>query len=163
MSLLFPLQCWMLFSLLLPTAMAYIIHLENNCGSGSPSVIREDGTRVDGVNSYESSGIVSVLLDQGSCGPLGESCSTIRVNESGWAVGSPSAFSVPITLLYSGNPLVRRSMCSSEIPTTGLSPGLRDVVDPNCHRINLWVIRGLTSPHNDLHVAEQDPPTPDND
>ncbi|SJL15379.1 uncharacterized protein ARMOST_18874 [Armillaria ostoyae] len=93
--------CWTLFSLLLPTALAYIIHLENNCGSGSLSVIREDGTRVDGVNSYESSGIVSVFLDQGTCGPLGQSCSTVRVNESGRAVGSSSTFSVPITLLYS--------------------------------------------------------------
>ncbi|PBK63021.1 hypothetical protein ARMSODRAFT_963553 [Armillaria solidipes] len=87
MSLLFPLQCWTLFSLLLPTALAYIIHLEN---------------KVDGVNSYESSGIVSVsmLMKPGSCGPLGESCSTIRVNKSGRAVGSSSTFSVPITLLY---------------------------------------------------------------
>ncbi|KAK0221342.1 hypothetical protein IW262DRAFT_892836 [Armillaria fumosa] len=96
-------MCWTLFSLLLPTAMAYIVRLENNCGSGSPTVIREDGTWVDRANSYESSesGIVSVFLDQGSCGPLGENCSTVRVNESGWAVGSSST-SVPITLLYSG-------------------------------------------------------------
>ncbi|SJL18197.1 uncharacterized protein ARMOST_21775 [Armillaria ostoyae] len=58
----------MLLSLLLPTAMAYIVRFENHCGSGSPSVILEDGTRVDGVNSYESSvsGIVSVFLDQGT-------------------------------------------------------------------------------------------------
>ncbi|SJL04304.1 uncharacterized protein ARMOST_07665 [Armillaria ostoyae] len=103
MSFLFPLQCWMLLSLLLPTAMAYIVHFENHCGSGSPSVILEDGTWVDGVNSYESSvpGIVSVFLDQGSYGLLGESCSTVHVNKSGWAVGSSSMLSVPITLLYS--------------------------------------------------------------
>ncbi len=29
MSLLFPLQCWTLLSLLLPTAMAYIVRLDN--------------------------------------------------------------------------------------------------------------------------------------
>ncbi|KAK0504504.1 hypothetical protein EDD18DRAFT_1327196 [Armillaria luteobubalina] len=81
--------------------MAYIVRLENDCGSGSPSVIREDGTRVDRANSYESSGVVSVFLDQGSCGPLGENCSTVRVNESGRVVGSSST-SVPIALLYSG-------------------------------------------------------------
>ncbi|KAK0197659.1 hypothetical protein F5146DRAFT_995297 [Armillaria mellea] len=99
MSLLFPLQCWMLLSLLLPTTVAYIIRLENNCGSGSPSVIREDGTRVGGVDLYESSSVVSVFLDQGSCGPSEKSCSSVRVNELGQAIGSSSTLSVPITLL----------------------------------------------------------------
>lgn len=36
----------------------------------------------------------------GSCGSLGENCSTVRVNESGRIVGSSST-SVPIALLYS--------------------------------------------------------------
>ncbi|KAK0187541.1 hypothetical protein F5146DRAFT_1059317 [Armillaria mellea] len=101
MSLLFPLQCWTLISLLLPAAVAYIIRLENNCGSGSPSVIREDGTRVGGVDLYESLSVVSVFLDQGSCGPLGESCSSVRIDEFGRAIGSSSTLSVPITMLYS--------------------------------------------------------------
>ncbi|PBK84133.1 hypothetical protein ARMGADRAFT_611303 [Armillaria gallica] len=39
MLLLFPLQCWTFLSLLLPTAMAYIVRLENNCGSGSVSLL----------------------------------------------------------------------------------------------------------------------------
>ncbi|KAG7443249.1 uncharacterized protein BT62DRAFT_1078627 [Guyanagaster necrorhizus] len=117
--MLFYLQCWMLFSFLFPTTMAFIVRLENNCGSGSPLIIHEDGTRAEGVHSYHSAEILSVFLDQGtgtsylpssmltksgSCGPQGENCPTVRVDESEFhcgTIGNLGTSSIPISLLYS--------------------------------------------------------------
>ncbi|PBK85225.1 hypothetical protein ARMGADRAFT_1036518 [Armillaria gallica] len=121
MLLLFPLQCWTLISLLLPTAMGYIVCLENNCGSGSMSLLvftqQADRTDKDSLR----------FLDQG------ESCSTVCINKSGWAVGSSSISSVPITSLYSG------------------IPNFVDLFG----QMDMWVIGSLASLCNVLCVAEQ--------
>ncbi|KAK0202255.1 hypothetical protein DFS33DRAFT_1277006 [Desarmillaria ectypa] len=136
MSFLFPLQCWTLLSLLFPTAMAYIIHLENNCGSGSDRVVLEEKI------ARQSA---STSLD----GPL-----TVWHQQPALILPSHRTSHCNLLPLH---PRIRRPTRSSKIPASGLPPGFRDAADSNCHRIDLRVARSSASLHNDLYVAEQGP------
>ncbi|KZV76445.1 hypothetical protein PENSPDRAFT_680115 [Peniophora sp. CONT] len=67
-------------------AQTYTIFFDNKCGRGTPTLVDQNGAVLSTGGAYNFNGSIigaSAFLQTGSCGPSGENCCTLKINDDG--------------------------------------------------------------------------------